>query len=174
MVLNESSVDPPPRSFDVRKPPIAASSGGLYSYLRGHALDLEERRVLDVGRFWSVDYPCVEAGTLYAMVVYLRFSGTEMMDYTWERVRTRLTVDAAVYLSRPSGLFRAPLKQEDCSMALIFSPFCPLAGPMTYGEVEWGAMHYLGGCPSLQDARSLWESMRRCTIELVPRSGLTQ
>lgn len=138
---------------------------GLYAYLRSRASQSPENPVFDLGRFWSCDATCLEAGSRCAVVVYFLFESAGHMSQCWESLERSLAVDADVYHFSPG---------DDCmggyAVALLFSHLAPLIGPMTYGKVEQAVQHYLGWCSKLDSNYPLWKDAERVTVELLPRT----
>lgn len=140
--------------------------------LLGRAYDSGGKCVFDLTRFWSVSSPCAETATIYHLVVYFLFDSVEQMDRSSEQLKNSLAIDAEVYHSHP--VRSAVSGRKEGSIALLFSSSSPLVGPMTYGEVQLAAEHYLGWCRKAQDSAPIWANAGRVTMELVPRSAVKE
>lgn len=145
--------------------PMGLASSGIYGYLRSRACDPGESLVFDVGRLWSVDAPCIKAGSPRMVVVYFLHDSAEHMDSCWEQLEASLAIDADVFRFVPSDAGGASY-----SAAFLFSHLSPLVGPMTYREVQLAVEHYLGWCSKLDRNTPRWKSAERMTVELVPPS----
>lgn len=161
------ALDPPldgiPDETDV------VTGGALYTRLLEGAHESGDSLVMDLRRFWSVNAICAEAGTIYQVVVYLLFDSVDAMDAASDRLQGSLAVDAIVYHFRTATLYL-----DEGSIALLFSSFSPLVGPMTYGEVQRAVEHYLGWCDKPRNSVPPWTGAMRVKVELVPRPAMRE
>lgn len=152
--------------------PTTFAEGGFYAYLRSRVRDsVTGNKVFDYGRFWSRDLCCIDAGGVVNVVVYFLFEDDNELSRCWEQLESKLAIDANVYYDARRESPDGSTFNGAC-LALIFSGLSPLAGPMTYAEVERAVEHYLGWCSGLPESSGRWRKADRVTIELVPTSDL--
>ncbi|OAQ57340.1 hypothetical protein VFPBJ_11760 [Purpureocillium lilacinum] len=152
--------------------PTTFESGGLYGALRSRALADGNSIAFDLGRVWTKDVSCIEPGSSFNVVVYLLFEFETEVYKSWGHLRQDLAIDANLHRGKRLGI--AGEGSAGGSIAVHFSSFSPLVGPMTYREVEQAVKHYLGWCPNLAECPPRWRRAERLTVELVPQSAMSE